>query len=74
MDSTNTPAPVPEELMDQLHKANDNFRDARKNLESELNGTRQEGRVRAAADGLRAAEAQVEEVTEQIQKELHPDS
>ena len=71
-DSTKTPTPVPEDLMDQLHKANDTFRDARKNLESELNGARQQDRVRAAADGLRAAELDVEQITEQIQKKLHP--
>ena len=71
-ESTKTPTSVPEELMDQLHKANDTFRDARKNLESELNGTRQDDRIRTAADSLRAAEREVEEITEQIQKKLHP--
>jgi len=71
-ESTKTPTSVPEELMDQLHKANDTFRDARKNLESELNGTRQDDRIRTAADSLRAAERDVEEITDQIQKKLHP--
>jgi len=71
-ESTKTPTSVPEELMDQLHKANDTFCDARKNLESELNGTRQDDRIRTAADSLRAAERDVEEITDQIQKKLHP--
>jgi hypothetical protein len=71
-DSTKTPSSVPDELMDQLHKANDTFREARRCLESELNGTRQQDRIKTAADGLRAAERDVEEITEQIQKKLHP--
>ena len=70
-DSTKTPTTVPEELMDQLHKANDTFRDARKSLESELNGTRQQDRIKTAADALRAAERDVEQITEQIQQKLH---
>ena len=71
-DSPKGSAQVPKELMDELHKANDAFRDARKNLESELDGTHQQERVKTAADQMRAAERDVEQITEQIQKRLHP--
>ena len=72
-DQTKPAGPVPEPLMDQLHKAHDRFHRARQSLEAELVdiGERRRARVDAAADSLRAAEREVERVTEKIQEELH---
>ncbi|HEY8751826.1 MAG TPA: hypothetical protein VIM11_27845 [Tepidisphaeraceae bacterium] len=74
--ASNTPepaAPVPDQLMDELHKANQKFHEARVELEHQMEGSEDhhQQRVDSASEGLRAAERQVEAVTEQIDKSLH---
>ena len=68
--------PLPDELMDQFHKANDRFHEARMNLEAQMAGIdhRHNQRVEQAADAVHAAELEVEEITDKISKELHADS
>ena len=71
--TSNKPAgPVRDELMDQLHKANDHFHQARENLEAQMKGVeyRHQERVNNAAEGIRAAEREVEEISERIGQEL----
>jgi predicted NodU family carbamoyl transferase len=75
MNSPKPAGPLPDELMEQLHRANHHFHEARKNLEAQMEGTeyRHQDRVDAAAEGVRAAEREVEEVTDRIAKEMHGD-
>jgi hypothetical protein len=58
---------VPELLMRRLHDANEGFGRARAGLESTLaSPTRTEAELKQAADALRAAERELEEVTRAI--------
>jgi len=70
--STKPAGPVPREMMDMLHKANDHFRQARENLETQMKGLedRHQERVNSATDGVRAAEQEFEEISEKIGQEL----
>ena len=70
--STKPAGPLPEELMDQYHKAIDHFHEARKNLEATMAGIdhRHNERVSHAAEGVQAAEREVEEISERIGQEL----
>lgn len=65
--------PVPDELMDRFHKANEHFHEARQNLEAQMRGIdhRHQQRVNAATDAVLAAEREVEEATDKIEQELH---
>jgi len=73
-DATQPAKPVPEKLIEELHKANEHFHDARKHLETQMEDTdfSHQVRVDAAAEGVRAAEKEVEAISEKIRKELHP--
>ena len=66
------PGPVPDELVEQLHTAIDHFHKARENLEEQMKDTDQQHqeRVSAAADGVQAAEREVEEISDKISQEL----
>ena len=66
-------APVPDELMDRFHKANERFHEARENMEAQMRGIdhRHQERVNAATDAVLAAEREVEEATDKIEQELH---
>src|SRR5579859_5911339 len=70
--SDKSPGPVPDELVEQLHTAIDHFHKARENLEEQMKDTDQQHqeRVNAAADGVRAAEREVEEISDKISQEL----
>jgi hypothetical protein len=65
-------SPVPENLMDDLHKANEHFHDARVELEKQMDVAEplHSQRVETASEGVRAAEREIEAVTEQIGKTL----
>jgi hypothetical protein len=71
--TTEPVSPVPDQLMDDLHKANQRFHAARVELEHQMDGSEQshQERVSAASEGVQAAEREVEAVTEQIGKSLH---
>jgi len=64
--------PVPEELLGQLHDANDRFHKGREQVEAAMDGTeyRHQERINQAEEELVRAERQVEEVERQIQEEL----
>jgi len=70
--STKPAGPVPNELMDQLHQANDHFHKARENLEAQMKAVENnhQERVNIAAENVRAAEVEVEEISERIGQEL----
>jgi predicted deacetylase len=61
---------VPEELMTRLHEANEHLEHARKQLDSAQMFNTDESRAAAAA--LRKAEAELEEVTQEINRFLPP--
>ena len=67
-----TAAQVPDDLMQELHAAAQRFHAAREELERWLNASefRHQERVDAAAEQLRAAEREVEDVEERIKKAL----
>ncbi len=67
-----TAGPVPDDLMDKLHKANDRFHQAREQLEAQMNGVefRHQERVNNASEAVRVAEREVEEVSDRIGQEL----
>ena len=66
---------VPEPLMQRLHEANDGFGRARAGLESTLaSPTRTEAELKQAAEALRAAERELEEVTRAIDGAIGSDS
>lgn len=69
---TRPAGPVPNDLMDQLHKANDHFHQAREQLEAQMNGVefRHQERVNSASEAVRVAEREVEEVSDRIGQEL----
>jgi predicted nucleic acid-binding Zn-ribbon protein len=64
--------PVPEELLGQLHEANDRFHKGREQVEAAMDGTeyRHQERINQAAEELRRAEREVEEVEQRIEEEL----
>jgi hypothetical protein len=62
--------PVPEELMARLHEANEHLEQARKQMDRAQMFNTDESR--AAAVALRKAEAELEEVTTQINGFLPP--
>jgi hypothetical protein len=66
-------AQVPEALMQQLHQATDRFHAARQELERwmEASEYRHQERISAAAQGLREAEREVEEIEQRISELLH---
>ena len=70
--STKPAGPLPDELMQQYHKAVDRFHEARENLEATMAGIdhRHNERVHHAAEGVQAAEREVEEVSDRIGQEL----
>ena len=75
---TPTPEPsgrVPDELIDELHGANQKFHEARVHLEEQMDGTehRHQERVDAAASDVREAEQKLEAVSDQISQTLHAD-
>ena len=58
---------VPEPLMRRLHEANEGFGRARAGLDTVMSSpTRTEAELQQAADALRAAERELEEVTREI--------
>jgi DNA repair exonuclease SbcCD ATPase subunit len=63
---------VPEELMEQLHRAAERFHECRQQLEQWMDSSeyRHQERIDAATEQLRQAERQVEEVEEQIRSVL----
>ena len=69
---TKNAGPVSDDLMDQLHKANDRFHRAREQLEAQMKGVeyRHQERVNSASKAVRVAEREVEEVSERIGHEL----
>ena len=69
---TKPAGPVPEELMNQLHEANDHFHRAREHLEAQMEGSefRHQERVDNAAEKVRSAEREVEDASERIGQEL----
>jgi hypothetical protein len=73
--STSNAETVPDELMKELHGANEHFHRARETLETEMEGAeyRHQERVDAATENVRVAEREVEEVSGKISKQLHPD-
>ncbi|MDB5293030.1 MAG: hypothetical protein JWL69_4271 [Phycisphaerales bacterium] len=62
---------VPDELVNQLHDANERFHSAKEQLEEVMDDSEydHQTRVQAGTDKLRDAEREVEEVTEKIHKE-----
>jgi hypothetical protein len=64
---------VPDELLDQLHAANQRLHESREQLEEALDGDemRHQERVDAAADQLRRAQHDWEEVDRKIHDTLH---
>jgi len=69
------PAPekVPEELLSKLHEANQRFSEARHHREEAIDSASPETADRdKAMDGVREAEKTVEEVTDEIDRDLHP--
>jgi F0F1-type ATP synthase membrane subunit b/b' len=63
---------LPEDLLQQLHDANDQLHDARVEFEKALNnsGYRHQERIDQAAERLREAERYVEEITAKIDRRL----
>ena len=63
---------LPQELLDQLRRANEHFHQSREEWEKWLEASefRHEERVEAARQELREAEREVEEVEERIRKAL----
>jgi hypothetical protein len=68
-------AQVPEELMQQLHQATERFHAARQELEQQMAGTedRHQERLTTAADHLRDAERDLEQVEQRIKQALAGD-
>jgi hypothetical protein len=62
---------VPDELVNQLHEANEHFHSAKEQLDQAMNDSEfdHQTRVQAGTDRVRDAEREVEEVTEKIHKE-----
>jgi hypothetical protein len=72
-EQTRTPAPkLPDELLDQLHKANEHFHESKKQLDHAIDGTeyRHQERVNDATNEIRNAEHEAEEVDKKIHEAL----
>lgn len=69
-------AGVPEDLINELHRASEHFHESRQHLEEAMDGSnyRHQERVNAAGEELKQAEKKLEEVEEQIKKKLSPGS
>jgi hypothetical protein len=64
--------PLPEDLMNRLHEANEHLQQARKKLDgADMFGTEES---QEAAKALRAAEQEIEDVTRQIDGMLPKDA
>jgi hypothetical protein len=65
---------IPDELMAQLHRANEHFHASKRAWEALLEGDefRHEERVRAAQQELLKAEREVEEAEDRIRQALSP--
>jgi chromosome segregation ATPase len=67
------PETVPEELLEKLHEANQRFSSARHHREEAIDSASPETFERdKAAQEIRDAEANVEKVTDEIDRDLHP--
>ena len=68
-----SPEKVPDETLDKLHEANQRFSAARHHREEAIDAPSPEdvGRERAVQE-FRDAEANLEQVTEEIDRDLHP--
>jgi len=70
--SIEPPPTVPEELLNKLHEANQRFSQARHHREEAIDAPTPETTERdQAKQEMRDAETQVEEVTEEIERDLH---
>jgi hypothetical protein len=66
------PEKVPEELLSKLHDANERFSEARHHREEAIDSASPETATRdKAMDEVREAEKTVEEVTDEIDRDLH---
>jgi len=64
--------PVPGEMLDKLHEANERFSTARHHREDAIDDSSTEvGPRERAAQEFRDAEKAIEEVTEEIDRDLH---
>ena len=69
---TETSAQIPQELMQQLHQATERFHAARQEMEHWMDASefRHQERLSQAADHLREAEREVEQVEAKIRQTL----
>lgn len=71
-----SPKNISEELIEKLHEANQHFSEAKEHLENAIDSTEysHQEMIDKRSEELRAAERNVEEITEKIEKVLEPGS